>query len=38
MKLQVSELKKVKEQLAKVERNYDISKINVVEKQGRSKL
>ena len=32
MRLQVLELKQVKEQLAKVERNYDISKINVVEK------
>ncbi len=32
LKLQVSELKLVKEQLAKVERNYDISKISVVEK------
>ena len=32
MKLQVSELKQVKEQFAKMEWNYDLSKINVVEK------
>lgn len=32
MKLQVSELKHEKEQLAKMERDYDISKINIVEK------
>lgn len=32
LKLQVSQLKLVKDQLAKAERNYDISKINVVEK------
>lgn len=32
LKLQVSELKLVKDQLAKAERNYDIFKINVVEK------
>ena len=32
MKLQVSKLKQVKERFAKMERNYDLSKINVVEK------
>lgn len=32
MKLQVSELKQVKEQLSKMEINYDLSKINIVEK------
>lgn len=32
MKLQVSELKKVKEQYANLERSYYLSKINVVEK------
>ena len=32
LRLQVSELKQVKEKLAKVEKNYDKSKINVAEK------
>ena len=32
LKLQVSELKLVKEKLVKVEKNYDKSKMNVVEK------
>ena len=32
MRLQVSELNRVKEKFAKLERSYDISKINVVEK------
>lgn len=32
LRLQVSELKRVKEQLAKVEKNYDKSKMNVAEK------
>ena len=32
LRLQVSKLKQVKEKLAKVEKNYDKSKINVAEK------
>lgn len=37
LRLQVTELKQIKEQLAKAERNYDISKISVVEKNREIK-
>jgi len=35
LRLQVSELKDAKEQLAKLEISYDKSKMTLVEKQGR---
>jgi len=38
LKLQVSELNKVKEQYAKMEQSYDLSKINVAEKTREIKV